>query len=364
MYRRRLKSGKWSSWYAVIDAPKGRDGRRRQVTRSFTTKALADQWLAAQVSDRGQTQEDECLLAEYLSTWIQRQEHLSESTQVSYQGHINTYLIPHVGTIAISALTADVLEAVYGHLLTLGLSHATVRRINATLSAALSPAVRDGLLQHNPAQSIRLREGTEPVARVWTQDQAIGFLRFVEQDDLHALWRLALISGLRRGELLGLRVRDVDTTVDCINVTQNRVIVSGRTVTKQPKTRRSRRSVSLDEATSHLLGVVASNRPDEECLLFVDSAGQALNPAWVSRRFTALVTQAGLPLIRFHDLRHTSATLGLARGESIKEVSARLGHSSVAITGDLYLQVPTSLAKRSAQGLADLLDGKTGTEAA
>lgn len=84
--------------------------------------------------------------------------------------------------------------------------------------------------------------------------------------------------------------------------------------------------------------------------------GRGVHPSWVSRRFAALVADAGLPAIRFHDLRHTSATLGLAHGESVKEVSARLGHSSLAITGDLYVQVPDEVARRSAHRLAATLE--------
>ncbi len=364
VYRRRLKSGKWSSWYAVIDAPRGRDGKRRQVTRSFPTKNLADEWLAERVGDRRQHDDGPVLVAEYLNDWIRRQEHLGESTKVSYRGHIDTYLIPHLGELPIDSLTSEIIEAVYRHIRALGLSHGTVRRVLATLSAALSSAVQGGVLTHNPAQRIRLKQGTEHVARVWTQDQAVRFLRFVEQDELYPLWRLALITGLRRGELLGLRVRDFDSQTGLITIARTRVVVSGRTVTKEPKTKRSRRTVALDSVTSHLLRDIADSRQDQESHIFLDGSGHGLNPGWVSRRFVVVAAQAGLPPVRFHDLRHTSATLGLARGESLKEVSVRLGHSSVAVTGDLYVQVPTSLAQRSAQALADFLDGKKGNEAA
>ena len=114
----------------------------------------------------------------------------------------------------------------------------------------------------------------------------------------------------------------------------------------------------VDVVTADLLKAMVADRSDSDGLLFTDKHGAGLNPGWVSRRFQGLVREAGLPVIRFHDLRHTSATLGLAQGESVKEVSARLGHSSVAITGDLYLQVPNSLARKSADGLARLLDGQ------
>ena len=201
--------------------------------------------------------------------------------------------------------------------------------------------------------------------RVWTADQAVRFLRFVEGDDLYLLWRLALITGLRRGEILGLRVCDVECATGCVSIRQNRVIVAGRVVTKTPKTRRSERQVAVDGISVGLLTSRLQSATNPDGLVFT-SAGSAegLDPGWVSRRFKQLVVAAGLPVIRFHDLRHTSATLGLSRGESVKEISARLGHSSTAVTGDMYLQVPTFVARRAAQGLVDLLDGHMTGDAA
>ena len=365
VYRRRLKSGKWSSWYAVIDAPKSRDGKRRQITRSFPHRKMAEIWLAEQVQRHQQDKKAVVVLGEYLQEWVERQEHLSESTQVSYRGHIDLYLVPHLGSVPLGDLSADMVEAVYRHLLAVGLSAATVRRINATLSSALSAATRDGLIAANPAQRVRARRPDPFHVRVWTADQAVRFLRFVEGDDLYLLWRLALITGLRRGEILGLRVCDVECATGCVSIRQNRVIVAGRVVTKTPKTRRSERQVAVDGISVGLLTSRLQSATNSEDLIFT-SAGSAegLDPGWVSRRFKQLVMAAGLPVIRFHDLRHTSATLGLSRGESVKEISARLGHSSTAFTGDMYLQVPTFVARRAAQGLADLLDGHTTGDAA
>lgn len=355
IYRRRLKSGKWSSWYAVIDAPKTRDGRRRQITRAFPTRRSAELWLAEQVQQHAEGTKHPPLLGEYLLEWVQVQDHLSESTRISYQGHIELYLIPHLGSVPLEDLSTDMIEAVYRHLLTVGLAATTVRRINATLSSALSAAVREGVVATNPAQRVRSRKSNAFHARVWSVDQAAAFLRHAEGDDLYLLWRLALVTGLRRGELLGLRACDIEPSTSSVTIRQNRVVVSGRIVTKRPKTQRSRRIVVVDSVTAELLATEKKAANDED-LIFITGEGGGLDPGWVSRRFKQLVVTYGLPVIRFHDLRHTSATLGLSRGESVKEISARLGHSSTAFTEDLYLQVPTSVARRAAQGLADLLD--------
>ena len=365
VYRRRLKSGRWSSWYAVIDLPRTGGGKRRQVTRSFPTRQEAELWLANQVQVRENPPRSEVLVGDYLRAWTQSRSHLSESTQLSYRGHVEMYLVPHLGGLALSSLTADVIEAVYAHLGGMGLSSATVRRINATLSAALSCGVADGLLSANPARQVRLPKVGGFGARVWTVGQAVDFLKYVENDEHYPLWRLSLVAGLRRGEVLGLRGCDCDPGALRVTVSQTRVQVSGRVVTKSPKTKSGHRNVAIDRTTADLLDTLASGLPRQDDLIFTDrKTGQGLEPGWVSRRFRALVLEYGLPLIRFHDLRHTSATLGLAAGESVKEVSARLGHSSVAVTADIYMQVPTSVAQRSAQSLADRLDGRSAEDVA
>lgn len=360
VYRRRLKGGRWSSWYGVIDLPRIRGEKRRQVTRSFPTRQEAELWLAKQVQVHENSPGNEVLTGHYLVAWTQSRSHLSESTQLSYRGHVEMYLVPHLGGLALSSLTADVIEAVYAHLGGMGLSSATLRRINATLSTALSSAVREGLLGGNPAKQVRLPRAEGFTARVGTADEAVNFLRYVEDDEHYLLWRLSLITGLRRGEVLGLRVCDCNPGALRVTVSQTRVQVSGRVVTKSPKTKRGYRNVAIDRITADLLDALVSGLPHKDDLIFTDATtGQGLEPGWVSRRFKALVLAYGLPLIRFHDLRHTSATLGLAAGESVKEVSARLGHSSVAVTADIYMQVPTSMAQRSAQSLADRLDARS-----
>lgn len=358
MYRRRTKTGGWTRWYAVIDVGRGEDNKRQQVSRSFDTRREAYAWLADQASDgaSGPT------LGEYLPQWLSRSGHLRPSTVATYVGHLANYLVPLLGDLSVRRLSAADVEALHHGLSAAGVSTALARRVHATLSSALSAAVDDGLLAVNPARKVRLPQATRYQPVVWSAGQASLFLSQTVDDELAGLWRLAIVCGLRRGELLGLRWADIELDAATVTITTTRVAVGSEVVEGPPKTPRARRVLPLDATTVEVLRRHRWHRQQLPAvaagthgLVFTDDDGQPLNPAWVSRRFTLLASRMQLPLIRFHDLRHTSATLGLAAGESLKEVSARLGHSSIVVTADTYLTPPAALARAATNRLATLL---------
>ena len=169
---------------------------------------------------------------------------------------------------------------------------------------------------------------------------------------------------MRRGELLGLRWRDIDLDAGTLTVRTTRTLVGDQVVEGPPKSARSRRVLPLDPRTVEVLGRHWKQQTRQALdgvwgpveYVFTDPSGQPLHPAWVSRRFAEIVDRLGLPPIRFHDLRHTSASLGLAAGESLKAVSARLGHSSIVVTADTYLTPPDTLARAATCWLAGELD--------
>ena len=360
VYRRRTKNGGWSSWHAVIDTEPGEDGKRRQVTRSFPTRDQAYAWLASQHT----AHESGMAVGEYLSGWLDRQAQLRESTRVSYRGHIESYLVPLLGDRPLTGLDVRDVQALHAGLSAAGVSTALARRVHATLSSALTTAVDEGLIGHNPAARMRLPRADRYQAGVWSAGQAARFLAHTRSDDLAALWRLGLVCGLRRGELLGLRWRDIDFAAGTLTVRSTRVAVGAQVVEGPPKTARSRRVLPVDRLTEHALytrrktqaALAAEQGRLPSGYVFTDAHGAPLSPGWVSRRFADLVAAAGLPTIRLHDLRHTSATLGLAAGESLKQVSQRLGHSSIVVTADTYLSPPDALARESVVRLARTLD--------
>jgi integrase len=306
-------------------------------------------------------------VGEYLTRWVEGKQSLRPSTRLSYATHIRRYLIPHLGDIALVELRPHHLEAMYRSLasdpdLRYRVSPATLARVHATLMSALGTAVRRGLIDRNPAETVELPTPGRPELMVWTAEQLAEFLGGIVDDDLYPLFVLLALCGLRRGEAVGLRWRDVDLEHGVLRVRQQIIAVGRHIVVGEPKSRAGHRHVALDITTVRLLHChrAAQERQQEQHgaewvetgLVFTEPNGSALDPTYVSRHFDRLVARSGLPRLRLHDLRHSSASIGLASGESLLEVSRRLGHSSIAVTADIYSTVAPEVARESAERLS------------
>jgi integrase len=373
VYRKLRPDGRTSRWYAVIDLPPGPEGRRRQRTTTHDTKKQAQESLAQTILElrSGEAYDSMVTVAEFLVEWLNGKESIRPSTRQAYGVHVVVHIVPAVGHLRLLGLRSHHIEAMYRSIALANASRerpvgaATMQRIHATLMSALNTAVRRGLIRRNPAATVELAKAIQTVGSVWTVDQAAAFLKVTRGDPLALLYRILLICGLRRGEAVGLRWTDVDLEASEIKIAQQMVLVAGDSHVGPPKSATGVRTISLDQQTVELLPkhhleellrypATGAPMPGEQ-LVFTTNGGSGLNPAYVSRHFTQLITKAGLPPIRLHDLRHTSASLGLAGGESLLEVSRRLGHSSITITADRYAHVSQEAAQRSAQRLGDQL---------
>jgi integrase len=217
------------------------------------------------------------------------------------------------------------------------------------------------------------RDGTRPGIAVWTAAQLAMFLTAVADDDLFALWWLAGLRGLRRGELVGLRWIDIDLVDASLTVAQTLVEIPGTVARSAPKTAASNRTITLDPATvtvltdhrRHQQAVYAEHGTvsDEHGFVFAWPDGRPLRPGWVTHRFTFLVTECELPPVRLHDLRHGTAMNALHGRASLHTVQHLLGHSSHAFTADVYGTVPDALARaeaaRTAETVLTLMRGES-----
>jgi integrase len=364
------------TWAYQIDHVRDTTGKRKQITKGgFPTKAAAKAALQEMVAILMADLDTHALtVGQYLDDWLAGKHALKPKTVAVYRDAIELYLRPHLGAIRLLELRAHHLDRFYAAI-SIGrrgrpLSPSSIRRVHAVLRSALSTAVKRRLIPYNPAAHVELAPENPKRPKPWSVDQCQAFLQHVEADRLSTLYHLMLVTGLRRGEAVGLRWEDVDLESRCLFVVQQITEVRGRAVVGTPKTKRGSRVVPVDQATAQLLrrqreaqGVERTawgEAWNEQGLAFTREDGRPLRPEYVTRHFQALTKEAGLPIIRLHDLRHTNASIALAAGVDLKVVSDRLGHSTTAITADLYTHVSRGVGRVAAEKIAEVLTAKVG----
>ena len=373
------RTGHGSWWYRVDIGP-GTDSdgalrlRRQRSKGGFTTKKEASAALAsvsASLGSGAHVDVGRLTVATYLEDWLAGKGGLRASTARSYRAHLDRYLLPHLGHLRLAALRTVDVERMYAAISRGNpgrerpVGPATMRRIHATLQSALNTAVKRRLVAFNTAAHVELASAPRPRVTVWSPEQVGAFLDHVQGDRLASLFHVVAYFGLRRGEAVGLRWQDIDLEAGSARVEQQIVQLGYRTEVGLPKTKSGARTLSLDAETVAVLRAHRAAQAAERLawgaawvdsgLAFTREDGMPLHPEFVTRRFGRLAAAADLPLIRLHDLRHTSASLGLAAGESLVEVQRRLGHSSITITADTYTHVAPAVAQSSSAKRAAII---------
>lgn len=370
---------KWTAYYYVTES-----GRRIQRTKAgFATKREAQAYLTSVL---GAVQSGDYVapvklsLQEYLlDRWLPTmQASLRPSTFDSYGRVLRMHVLPTLGLVALQDLSTDHLDRLYRDLLTHGrrdgktggLSPKSVRYIHTTLHKALRDAERKRLVNHNVASTAnppKLRPVGEREMQTWTAGELRTFLDAMKDHNLGAAYHLAATTGMRRGEVLGVRWQDINFKTKRLAVRQTVISVNYQVMIGQPKTAKGRRVIALDEGTIVVLRAHQQRQREESSLLgsgykrldlvFAKPDGQPLNPDYFSQVFDRSVIKFGLPKIRLHDLRHTHATLGLAAGVPPKIMSDRLGHATVSFTLDVYTHAVPGLDAEAARKVAGLIFG-------
>jgi integrase len=369
IYRR--GKGYCGQYHAVV-----RDGTKKRRSVYAKTRAEAAEKLAAAVADRDRGLAFDAgtlTLSEYLDRYLDdARGRLRPKPFNRAEGLVRNHIRPALGRVKLGDLSPAHLRGLYAAKLASGLSGRTVGYVHVTLYFALKAAVLDGLLPRNPAASVkppRMDNQEMPPLPPAQARALLGAARAMD-DRWTALYVLAVTTGLRQGELLGLRWEDVDLTSATLRVRhtlQPPGFPKGAPARlTPPKTRRSLRSVRLPHSA---VAALLRHRELQEAerarangswrdlgLVFPNTlGGYADYTNLMPRHFKPLLERAGLPSIRFHDLRHTCATLLLTKGVHPKIVSEMLGHSSIAITLDVYSHFIPGLGDAAASAMEDVL---------
>jgi integrase len=380
---------KGTRWYAVIyDGVDPATGKyRRRWVPAGTRRGDAEKLLADLVkrSHEGNTvvSEKVTLGVYLLERWLPVQEaRLRRSTFDSYRRNIELHVKPRLGAVPLDKLTVEDLDLFYAKLLTAGrvkggaravagLSPKTVRNIHMMLNKALADAFRKGTVVRNvaalaDAPSMKARRGSE--IKAWDADQLGVFLDAIAGHRLYPAFHVAAHTGMRRGEILGLRWGDVDLDVARLSVRQALVSVAYEVDVSDVKTGSGRRTIDLDPGTVDELRLWRKQRseerggrgPSDAELVFTKDDGQQIHPDSFSQTFDRKVAKLPVPAISLHDLRHTHATLLLKAGVPVKVVSERLGHSTAAFTMTVYQHVLPGMQSEAADLFARLISERRG----
>jgi integrase len=307
-------------------------------------------------------------VAEYLHIWLESsvRPRVRPLTYAGYKVNVDKHLVPTLGKIRLDQLTPLHVQGMINNRLREGLSPKTVAYVHQVLRTALSTAVRWDIVSRNVAKLVDRPRIERKSVNPLTPDEARRFLAAIQGHRLEALFSVALSLGLRQGEVLGLRWEDMDLAAGTLKVRHQLQRVEGRLVLVPPKTVKSRRTLVLpplivDSLREHEKRQVAEkiwagSRWEESGLVFANRTGGPTQAKRVIEQFHRALHDAGMRRIRFHDLRHSCATLLLVQGVSPRVVMEVLGHSEIALTMNAYSHVIPELQREAAVRMQAILE--------
>jgi integrase len=369
------RDAKHGLWAFAVDL-NGPGEKRKTMTRGgFATKKAAQDELAKVTGRAAQAVKNDHreTVAQFLDSWLESKRHdLRPSTHHVYSEYVGKRINPVLGRIALEKLRHENIVLLVRELEEQGRGVPTIRKIVAVLRSALGHAVKTKRLTHNPALHVAVPKAEIAERSPWTAEQAARFLRQAagpvpyRPERLAELFEFIMCTGLRRGEALALRWLDVDLEGRVAHVRRNLTYAGGKLAFGPPKTKGSAAGVGLSlravralerqKARQQLERTEWRQGWEDHGLVFTRENGTLIRPEYALARFHEISAQAGLPLVRLHDLRHLAATLMLTSGVPLALVSKTLRHSQVSITADLYGHLTAEAAHAAADSLGGVLD--------
>jgi integrase len=365
-YRPEKKNKKWVASITL------ENGKRKQIYCETQAEAVKELRKLNQAKDEGTLITEDATLSQFLHSWLEdtAQMNVRPRTFIRYREIVTRHILPTLGGIKLQKLTPQHLQKLYKAKRQEGLAPGTVKNIHRLLHNALNDALRWELVSRNVSDALDAPRVPRQERIMITIEQAQRFLDVIKDDPLEALYVVAIFTGAREGEILGTRWEDIDLTKGQLQIRRTiaRVPKQGFKVS-EPKTPKSRRLIHLTPYTVEALKrhrtrqnearQAAGPLWDDQGWVFCNSVGRPIEVAsLLTRSFRPLLEKAGLPRIRFHDLRHAFASFLLALGVHPKVVQETLGHSQVSQTFDTYAHLLPTLHEEAINRLDDLLSNR------
>ncbi|MEK3744757.1 site-specific integrase [Brevibacillus sp. FSL K6-0770] len=363
-----------SKWCFVLDLGKDETtGKRQQKWFSgFATKKEAEKAMAEKITEINQgtyIEPSKEMFSSFLTSWLDNKRmSVRSSTYRNYEWLVNIHILPHLGKYELSKLNPMHIEAFYRMLKRddSPLSDEVITKIHTIINAVLTRAHERGFVAKNVAKLVDKPRFSKKKMEVWSEKEVLQFLDVAREDRLYIAFFLAITTGMRRGEILGLRWKDIDFENGEISVQQT--LSNKGDELQEPKTKSAQRSIALPEQTVAELKkhkrriaqekLMARSVYQDNDLVVCTSVGTKVLPRNLIRTYYRLLKKADVPKIRFHDLRHSHATLLLKKGVHPKIAQERLGHANIRITLDTYSHVLPNMQSEAAKQFGDSLFNK------
>ena len=370
IYRRH--TGRWEAAITVGYDSKGK--RSRRTVYGWTKKEVQDKLTGLQSRKLDGTlgEPSKITMTKFLDHWLEdtARPTIRATTHANYKGVIDNHIAPRIGGIGLTKLVPVHVQSMYTEMERNKASAYTRRLAHAVLRRALKQAVKWGIVVRNVCDAVEPPRIARADIHPLTGEQVATLLAIAKGDRLEALYVLAVGGGMRLGELFGLQWADVDLDAGAVTVQHTMAELNGKLTLTEPKTAKSRRRIDLPNVAimaleDHRKRMLAEGNVASDKHVFCNQHGGPLRRSHFHRQdFKPLLKRAGLPDIRFHDLRHTSATLLLSQGVHPKVVQERLGHSQISVTMDTYSHVMPGMGREAAGKLNAIISGQSKQRAA
>lgn len=369
---RKRKDGRWEGRYTAGHNPatgkaiyKNVLGKTQAEVKEKLKKAIEE------MKGLNIAKAESYTVGQWMDVWYEyyAQIKVRPSSHKTYEGYIKNHIKLSIGNIPLTKLTTLDLQRLYQKLLTegrvdrleaqnqpKGLSPKTVRNINQVISSAMQLAIQQHLISHDPTDGCALPKTEHREMQTLSADQLTAFLLEAKHSGVFEMYYIELATGLRRGELLGLKWEDIDFSTQTLRVRRQVGRINGDVREAPLKTKNAYRTISLGTDAVGILKQQREKQPSSS-YVFPGPTGGPIAPDSVLHMLHRVLDRAGLPEIRFHDLRHTFATLALQNGVDVKTVSGMLGHFSAGFTLDTYAHVTTAAQKKAAETMGVVLAG-------
>lgn len=363
-------------YYRYTDMITGK--KKQAIKRGFLRKNDAEAFLLdinKKQSEGNFLNQKSITVTEYLLQWLNDYVKINvrASSYVGYERIIKNHLIPYIGNTLLKNLTAMQIDNLYAELLQNGrsdgkggLSQKSVQYTHRVLNESLEHAVKKQLIYFNPIKGITNTPKPKKFqATIYTAKELLYLLNVAKDTPYELPIALAGICGLRRGECLGLKISDIDFSTKTIKISRQLILLRKQIVESEPKSTDSNRIIAVPDMVMEIIKKqiqlnnhykqLLQNEYFDEGYLICHNNGTPIRPDYLTKNFANFIQSKGLKKIRFHDLRHTCASLMLKSGVAMKTASEILGHSSISITADLYTHVLQDTKQVAANQIEQLL---------